>query len=229
MKQWLEDLRKRHKITREMPQYWDFPEQGFGYIQIPKAATRSIREALVNGCGSPADAAGEQAFARFEDRFSAHQPLTAVRSLAAGRRVVFAFVRNPYARLYSAYVNKIVDAEQAGRKNIFRCHGMSFGMSFEDFALRVCEIEDRRIDRHLRSQAWFLSDAAGLIPNFVGHLESFEEDWNRLALQVPQLQSIGHRNKASAGKDYSVHYSAALRERVYRRYQRDFELFGYQP
>lgn len=40
------DIRKRYKIKRSRPQLWHFREHDFGFIQIPKVATRSIRQAL---------------------------------------------------------------------------------------------------------------------------------------------------------------------------------------
>lgn len=220
---WFEDARKRYKITRELPQYWLFAEHHFGYIQIPKAATRSIRAALMEACG-----VGDEDFDSFEARFSAHLPLAQVRKDMQGK-VVFAFVRDPFARLYSAYVNKIVDASRSGGKNIFRCHGMRFGMSFEEFIDVVCAIDDRHIDRHLRAQSWFLADSNGLLPTFVGKLESFSEDWERLRELLPVLGSVGHKNKAAGEVDHRAFYSPKGLAKVFERYRSDFELFGYAP
>lgn len=218
---WFEDARKRYKITRELPQYWSFPEHQFGYIQIPKAATRSIRAALMDVCG-----VAEEGFDSFEGRFSAHVPLTQVRKDAPGK-VIFAFVRNPYARLYSAYVNKIVDAERSGGKNIFRCHGMRFGMGFEEFVDIVCAIDDAHVDRHLRSQSWFLADSNGIVPSFIGRLETFAQDWERLRVALPVLGPVGHKNKAAGEVDYRQFYSERALAMVFERYRNDFELFGY--
>lgn len=219
------DLRKRYKITRETPQLWRFPRQGFAYIQIPKVATRSIREALLVVEGLQG-AAPEQ-FSLFEERFGRHIARRQLRQAAEGLQT-FAFVRDPYARLYSAYVNKIVNAERLGQKNIFSCHDMYFGMSFEDFVERVCSLDDRHIDRHLRSQAWFLTDEQGLIPGFIGRLECFAEDWQRLRESVPALGDIGHRNRAAGDVDFRSHYSKQSLQWVRRRYAQDFELFGYK-
>ena len=218
---WFEDARKRYKITREQPQYWSFPEHQFGYIQIPKAATRSIRAALMDACGL-----NEKGFADFEVRHSAHLPLEQVRKDIPGK-VVFAFVRNPFARLYSAYVNKIVDAERDGAKNIFRCHGMRFGMGFEEFIDRVCAIDDAHIDRHLRAQSWFLAGSNGLLPNFVGRLETFSQDWDRLRGLIPVLGPVSHKNKAAGEVDHRAFYSEKGLAMVFERYRSDFELFGY--
>lgn len=225
IKEFLQDARKRYKITRETPQLWRFPEHGFGYIQIPKVATRSIREALLTVDGSNSE--GSEGFSAFEERFSQHVARNRVRQEVAGLKV-FAFVRDPFARLYSAYVNKVVDAERLGRKNILSCHGIRFGMSFDAFVERVCSLDDGHIDRHLRSQAWFLTDEQGVIPHFIGHLESFPQDWQRLCEQLPVLGAVGHRNRAAGDTDFRSHYSAHALELTRQRYARDFELFGYK-
>nr|WP_301295369.1 sulfotransferase family 2 domain-containing protein [Pseudomonas nitroreducens] len=206
---------------------WTFHDQGFGYIQIPKVATRSIRAAL-GGLGGLSDESSDRTrFADFEQRFSRHLPHHDIRRSAEGL-LVFAFVRDPLARLYSAYVNKIVDAEQQGLRNILRCHGMRFGMSFEDFVVRTCELDDRHIDRHLRSQAWFLTDGNGTIPGFIGRMESFAQDWNSLRDRLPCLGPVGHHNKAVGKTDYRQFYSDRALELVARRYARDIELFDYR-
>lgn len=203
MAYWFESIRKRYKIRRELPQFWDFPELGFGYIQIPKVATRSIRDGLMKAQGM---SAGIDDFAAFEQRFSSHIGHSDIRRAGAGK-VIFAFVRHPLARLYSAYVDKIVNAEREGRRNIFACHDLFYGMNFEHFVERVCEIDDRNIDRHLRSQAWFLTDTQGLIPNFLGRLESFNIDWERLRQQIPSIGKVDHLNLAAGDSDYLAQYS----------------------
>jgi hypothetical protein len=222
---WFKQARKRYKITREKPQFWHFPELGVGYIQIPKVATRSIRAGLM---GSQGSAAGFQDFAAFEDAFSAHLEHEAIRQ-AADTTFVFAFVRHPLARLYSAYADKILNARKQGRRNIFACHGMHFDMTFDQFVDRVCEIDDRHIDRHLRAQAWFLTDQHGLIPQFIGHLESFNSDWDRLRERFPTLGEVPHLNLAAGETDVLAEYSPASLDKATERFQKDFDLFGYQP
>lgn len=219
------DARKRYKIRRSRPQLWHFREQGFGYIQIPKVATRSIRQALFDMSGAREP---NESFAAFESRNSAHLSHARIREEIARGLFVFAFVRHPLARLYSAWMNKIVRAEDGARRNIFSCHGMHDGMRFEAFVRRVAELQDEALDRHLRSQAWFLSDAAGLLPGFVGKLESFDEDWGILRERLPVLGDVPHKNKASHGMDFLKPYDAETLRLAVTRFRRDFELFGYE-
>ncbi len=218
------DARKRYKIRREQPQFWHFDEQGFGYIQIPKVATRSIRQALLGVVGEAPDT---RPYAEFEAQYSAHQSHRHIRESVDAGLFVFAFVRDPLARLHSAWVNKIVDGERYGRKNIFRCHGMPYGMSFASFVRRVSELEDREVDRHIRSQSWFLCDDKGLLPAYVGQLEQFAEHWALLRARLPVLGEVAHINKAAFQMDYLAAYDRQTLGLAVERFQRDFELFGY--
>lgn len=222
---WYEDARKRYKIGREKPQVWYFETARFGYIQIPKVATRSIRQAFTDARGLMH--AGED-FDAFERRCSEHMSLAQARA-TLGDVPVFAFVRHPLARLHSAWMDKIVEAERAGERNILRCHGMHFGMSFEAFVERVCTLRDEQIDRHLRSQAWFLADGRGLVPGFVGHLEHFADDWVRLRALIPALGEISHINRAAFGMNHAEHYTPRMLALAVKRYEADFRLFDYEP
>ncbi len=218
-------LRKRMRIHREKPDVWFFPKQDVGYIQIPKVATRSIRQAFE---ASSAGLTGESlSLDVLEKQFSKHITHDQIRP-HVGNAFLFAFVRNPLTRLHSAYRDKIVNAERAGKANIFACHGMTFGMTFEQFVKRVAEIPDRSIDRHLRSQASFLTDKSGcLIPDFIGQLESFQEGWEAVREKVPSLHTVPHRN-SSQTVDHSTAYSPEIKKIARIRYQKDFELFGYE-
>lgn len=223
LKEWYEDARKRYKIRREAPRLWHFPEEQFGYMQIRKVASTSISNALLNS--ERLHRTGES-FQDFKARCSVSVMPAEARRLTAGS-LVFAFVRHPLGRLHSAYLNKIVDAERLGDKNTFRCHGISFGISFEAFVQRVCELNDRECDRHLRSQSWFLADERGLVPSFIGRLETFAADWERLRAQLPALGDVGHSNKAAHGKDFREFYTPRMLEIAQARYEQDFRLFGY--
>lgn len=224
LKERLIDARKRYKIRREKPQLWLFEQQGFGYIQIPKVATRSIRNALYTSAGGASES---NEFANFESENSAHVAKKYIRKQVDQGVFVFAFVRDPLARLHSAWVNKIVDGEKYGRRNIFRCHGMPYGMSFSDFVRRVHQLEDHQLDRHIRSQAWFLADARGVLPQFVGRLERFSDDWQVLRQRLPVLGAVDHMNKAAFSMDHLSAYDDQTLALAVERYAKDFELFGY--
>lgn len=220
------NLQKRYHIRREKPQLWTFPSHKFGYIQIPKVATRSIRKAFAKASSLAADT--YPSFEAFEDDNSLHIKQDEIRDLV-GSDFIFAFTRHPLSRLYSAYVNKITDAKRAGRRNIFQCHGITLDITFSDFVKRVCQMPDHKIDRHLRSQTWFLCNSAGvLIPDYVGHLEVFADHWEELRNKIPQLLEIPHKNKGSHGSDYMSYYTPDTEKLARERYAEDFLLLGYE-
>ena len=105
---------------------------------------------------------------------------------------------------------------------------MRFGMSFDEFVERACAMSDSECDRHLRSQKWFLTDAHGLIPSFIGRLEFLAEDWARLREQLPCLGEVGHVNRAAYGMNRAEHYSSRALALAQDRYAVDFSLFGYE-
>lgn len=219
------NIRKRYKIRREKPELWHFDNLGFGYIQIPKVATRSIRAGLLNTQGISID---PNNFEAFEARFGKHLPHATIRE--TGKHcLIFAFVRNPFARLYSAYADKILNASKEGRRNIFECHAIHYAMDFETFARRVCQLQDHQLDRHLRSQSWFLHDEKGQIPQFVGKLETFNADWDKLREMIPALGSVGRLNTAAGDSNYMENYSPELQALVAKRFAADFAHFGYSP
>jgi len=220
------DARKRHKIRRERPQFWDFPAYGFGYIQIPKVATRSILRSLGR---LPVRETGEN-FDDFESRHSAHVDHGMIRRRVDEGLFVFAFVRDPLERLYSAWNNKVNRPEDSRNRNIFSCHGMYDRMPFDAFVRRVCELEDREIDRHLRSQCWFLCDEQGLIPSWVERLERFADDWQALQQTFPALPPVPHLNSTAATRiDHRDALDPELARMVVERYRRDYEVFAYPP
>lgn len=222
--------KRNKKILREKPEAWLFQTQNFGYIQIPKVATRSIQECLAqfyveqNELIQPKEWDKEK-IKDIEKLTASHMTQKKLQDVAE-QCFIFAFVRDPYERLYSAYKNKVLQPASGNGKNIFSNHGVTLGMSLGDFVDIVCEIPDEKIDRHLKSQSWFLTYEERVIPNYIGRLECFEEDWSILSkkfnLPVPE-----HRNKAISGEIASTKFSSLMKEQIWRRYERDFVLFAY--
>lgn len=224
-KQWFLDARKRHKLRREKPQVWFIEKEHLAYIQIPKVATRSIRAALFKAF-SHEHSTSE--FASFEENNSSHIATSEIRKFLDNKYFTFAFVRHPLARLCSAYLNKL-KSKQNDQRNIFSCHGMYFDMPFEEFIEKVSEIEDTQIDRHLRSQSWFLTDSAGLLTDRVARLENFDQEWGALSKRFTALGGISfHKNKSLADGRLNLMFDRRTLRLASERYKRDLDLFGYE-
>jgi len=225
--------KRRSKIRRETPEIWLIEERKVGYIQIPKVATRTIQECLakcyasLNNESIP-DILDKNEVREIEDKTAYHLSQKKISALT-NEYFLFCFVRNPYDRLYSAYKNKVVEPVHSGAKNILENHGVELGMGFKEFVDIVVSIPDRDIDRHLRSQSWFLTYEGRILPRYIGKLETFDADWSKLNSRF-NLGMVRHKNSTASlsATDFASQYSTELEEKVFNRYKEDFEFFGYE-
>jgi chondroitin 4-sulfotransferase 11 len=148
----------------------------------------------------------------------------------------FCFVRNPWDRVVSCYVEKI--KTDPGYTTRFFRDGVFVGfipygvfragMSFQSFVEAIAGIPDEEADRHFRSQHTFVTDARGeLLVNFVGKLEQSAEDFAHVLRRLGRDPSeVPHLNR-SDHSDYKSFYTPRTMELVRQRYERDITLFGY--
>ena len=145
----------------------------------------------------------------------------------------FGFVRNPWDRLVSCYLNKVV-GPRPGRFNSFRVKYPLVGfnrMSFSDFVKFVCRVPEDLSEPHFRSQSFSL-DASAL--DFVGRFERFADDLthliNHLGLDKRLLKWATVKTNQSLEKTrhYSDFYTAETRRLVADRYASDIEQFNYR-
>jgi hypothetical protein len=102
-------------------------------------------------------------------------------------------------------------------------------MPFDLFARAVCAIPDEKSNRHFRSQNTFITDRHNrLIPHWIGRFERLHDDFRELCervgisgIQLPQY-------KVTKRTTYHDYYTNELKDMVYKRYQRDVELFSYE-
>lgn len=149
-----------------------------------------------------------------------------------------AFVRNPFSRLLSCYLHRIVGAPESPSARLFgRVSGEVEVPSFERFIGVICQQSSREMDRHWRVQSdEVLADVVGL--DFVGRFERLGDDlcalekylFGRKAFDRRALKEL-NASPASTGSDARLaeYYDRDLVDRVVKRFARDFELFGYEP
>jgi hypothetical protein len=128
----------------------------------------------------------------------------------------FAFVRNPWSRVYSMYKNVVRD--EFHRSN----YGIAEGIAFKEFLARFAG------KGMLRPQTYWLKDADGKIPfDFIGKFENLEEDF-RQTCQLLGIENIRlpHKVKGEAA-DYREHYDEATHHLVRKIYAEEIELFNY--
>lgn len=129
------------------------------------------------------------------------------------------FVRNPWDRLVSTYVNKIINQ-----------HGGGLGLwgkdikHFKDFILKIKKTNVTDCDRHIRCLYTFLPEDI----NFIGKIENLQEDFNTICdkIGLPHT-TLPHANKTKH-QHYTKYYENETREIVAEKYSRDIEYFGYK-
>jgi hypothetical protein len=143
---------------------------------------------------------------------------------------IFTFVRNPYKRVLSTYLDKsknqaMVDYMYHYQGPLKKFNGKK--VSFENFVKFLVEIPARKLDVHLKPYSEFTKWVPKL--DFVGKLENFEKDWNFVAEKIhfPKAKNIRIVNKNKNGYKLEDYYTPELKELVYQKYKEDFERFGY--
>jgi hypothetical protein len=148
----------------------------------------------------------------------------------------FAFVRNPWDRLVSCYVDKVLRKtvptymlESAARADV----EFYPNMLFAEFVDTVCQIPDRKANGHFRSQHLTVCSPDGVpMADFVGRFENLREDFARVAQEIgaPGLE-LPERNRKNVSERGSRHYRDFYDERlknlVHKRFEKDVETFGY--
>jgi len=161
----------------------------------------------------------------FEKHNVFHKPMTGIsieEFLALPRPgFVFAFVRNPFDRLVSAYYNRACRGLSSKEFNAAAAAG-----DFDGYIRSVCNTEDKHLEQHMRPQTLFLE---GFEPDFVGRYETFQKDWKTVC------QNIGFTPKSLPKKNVTNNrppdkqlWTKELMGLVQERFKADFKRFGYK-
>ena len=128
----------------------------------------------------------------------------------------FAFVRNPFDRLVSCWLSKVVKKNKKIRFGADEDTWKSM-QEFSGFIGFIETLDLQSCDEHLRSQS-SLIDLSMI--DFLGRMETFTADFtevlNIIGVPINELKS---RNVSESRADDV--------ERVYRLYQKDCQIFGY--
>ncbi len=154
----------------------------------------------------------------------------------------FAFVRNPYYRLFSAYKSRIMNrvahdygwAKEAIRKKYEypirdgQPDGMVSFRDFVDFVLSSTGRAHWDVHWHMQSDILLLDVVTY---DFIGRLETFAEDFMYVLERLNAPADVLATGSIVRGKSVEIHHAAAydrdLADRVYEAHKPDFEIFGY--
>jgi hypothetical protein len=159
----------------------------------------------------------------------------------------FSFVRNPYDRIVSCWIDQYKDKalvpNETGYIDSYLAHrtavsktlpaGPSETLSFPQFAEFVLGVDGRvppAISMHWYPQAKILR-APGMELNFIGKVENFATDFNHVLDffdasgedRARLVQPLHHSRR----RPVAEYLSADLAARIYAAYEEDFDRFGY--
>lgn len=160
----------------------------------------------------------------------------------------FLFVRHPFERLASAYRNKFVEnynltffpsiygkyiIKKFRKQDNFQ--DMRKTISFLEFTRYVLEESDELMNNH-----WRLYDdlcrPCLVYYDFIGYFEELERDSNDILRILDVSKKVSFPENISSGYEvptsvlaqkYFSELPSNLKDKLYRKYQRDFEMFGY--
>jgi hypothetical protein len=207
------------------------------YVECPKCACTTIKSALIRmELGDKDymfDEPGDIHLRDFSPLLSPRQVGAFEERLRSPFIVKFCFVRNPYSRLLSAYLDKIAQGKPIFdiiRKQLG--HGQAGGLSigFDEFVQAVIHQPVSMMDSHWRTQ--YHQTLQDVVPySFIGKVENLDEDIARLGsllgADLTQFMRDEVDHATQADEKMARYYTTEMQNAVYEKYRIDFENFGY--
>jgi hypothetical protein len=208
-------------------------------VPIPKIACTTTKTVLRRLEGLPPSEHIHDEGPRLAD-FTVEENAT---MLSSPEWLRFCFVRNPYARLYSAYKSKIgntweqqYDWLRVAIRDAFDYpvrDGARAGLvTFDDFVRFVAESHDPRVvtDGHLAAQTELLQLDC-IHYDTVGRFETFQADFKAILVRLGAAESVlMQAEEVLNPTPYSplaAAYRRELADKVYKLYEADFDTWGY--
>jgi len=139
----------------------------------------------------------------------------------------FAFVRNPWDRLVSAYLFMKQGGLTPAARSWSDVHLARFD-SFASFVREWVTPENIASWRHFRPQHGYVTADGRVAVDYLGCFEHLARDFNIVSARLGIAARLRHENRtAGRGADYRSYYTAAAAELVASVYARDIEMFGY--
>lgn len=206
----------------------------FIYFRIPKAANSTITMTLQGFLNDIS--AGE--FKRPSEAKALFSPLGSlgqddVEHLSE-RFYTFTFVRNPYSRIASAYLDKVGNSDKQ-KIHVARWHGRdsSAPISFSEFCTYLQQGKGYLDDGHWARQCDLITMPADQL-DFIGKIESLDQDLRHViaALFGPDrdIRIVSwKKNTTGASSRVRELYGQPEMEIIREVYAEDFRVFGYDP
>lgn len=205
------------------------------YLATPKAASTTILEVLQ---AAEVDGTRERLPQYVHDR-GASPLLSPLRSAASPEQILagtryfkFSYVRNPYTRILSAYLDKIAGNDYE-RARLLPTLGLpqSAELEFRDFLRAILAQRDSWRDIHWTTQTR-LMQCNNFQYHFIGRYESFPLSFpgvlQRIGIPPSYYESSqGRLHATKAGELVAQYIGDQERELILTIYEPDFRNFGY--
>tara|TARA_Y100000385_G_C13046150_1_gene617570 strand:- start:383 stop:1060 length:678 start_codon:yes stop_codon:yes gene_type:complete len=149
----------------------------------------------------------------------------------------FAFVRNPWDRILSCYLNKIKQDKNFQSKHFtdgvmkkfHRFNAFYAGMPFTEFLRAVAGIPDCDADGHFASQYTRLVQNKELVVTHLARFENYQREVKHFLKMIGIEGDIElpHLNRTMKRMPYSGYYNAETIRLVEERYGEDIQRFEY--
>jgi hypothetical protein len=240
-------LKKKIKKISQLAEFMSKREADFNinislknnyiYFETPKAACTTIKRTLMNleleGTGFRPEKVHLPAFSTpFIKLFQLNEN-EALRLLNSNRMFKFCFVRNPFERVLSCYLDKIA-GNKPQKKKILKYFGNDADIEtlidFDEFIHAVSLQSIKEMDKHWRPQFYQLF--GGLIKfDYIGKVETFKDDLIAIDKYLKGKLLKNHENvlwhKTEAKRKIKDFYDDQIAKKVVNLYSVDFEHFGY--
>jgi hypothetical protein len=205
--------RLRHGVSEAGYSLQQFDAYRCLFVHIPKCAGVSVCQSLFGNLG-----AGHHDLATYRKLFSAQEFESYFK---------FAFVRNPWDRLLSAYTFLQAGGFHAGDRRWARQELGRFA-DFDSFVTHWLDPDSARSWIHFRPQYEFICDADGRPGlDFIGRYERLAEDFSLICARLGIEAELQRLNIATSRGDYRTAYSDTTRRIVAEVYSEDVAFFGY--
>ena len=135
----------------------------------------------------------------------------------------FAFVRNPWDRIVSCWLNKVIKS----KKNRFKFSDdealqMKNFESFVDYVAAKIDLDYGDIHLRLQSRTIDLNHI-----DHLGRFENFEDDLKEILSLLDIQAEIVKKNASKRNPDYRTYYTNSAKDKVAKLYRKDIDIFGY--
>ena len=199
----------------------------FVWFRVPKVASRTMiyffDQYKVIDVGFPPHVSGDHGYGKeYDSNWNSY--------------FKFAFVRNPFDRLLSAYYDKVVNKHDIPFYDKFR------NLSFKEFVLQISKIDLNNlnrcvVDRHITPQNLIIPNKDNL--SFIGRIEQFKIDFEfvcgKIGLEYKFDYEVGRNHRKTSEnlnktkhKHYTEYYDDETKQIVAEKYAKDIEYFGYK-